>query len=165
MMQSDQTIKESVNSNDLRNLIDPLVSIDQYKSKMGEDNNIIVLALKVKDKNPAMDLSQFIETGFDDVIDVDISSGPDTSGKYSVFVEMIRDDKAYKTINGILNDLKNLDESKDSWKFVSYENKSKQDFNESNFVNSVITSKHDYEIKHNPEAAEISERIKFLNSY
>lgn len=165
-MQSDQ-IKESISHNDLKNLINPVISIDQYKSKMGEDKNMVVLAIKIKDKDPANDLSQFIETGFKkQVLDVDVSPGPDDKGEYTVFVEVSRDDKLYEIISSIVGDMENLDEDiTNKWKFVSYENKEEQLFNEESFKNSIISSIQDYEIKHNPDAAAVSERLKFLNSY
>lgn len=165
MMQSDQTFKEGIEYNDLRSLIDPVVSIDQYKSKMGNDSKIIVLALKVNDQYPAQDLSQFIEKGFKQAIDVDISPGPDEDGKYTVFVELLRNEKLFNDVEDILNNVTNLDENIKQWSFVAYENKQKQDFNKDNFKNSVIVDSGDYAIRHDEEAAKLSERIKFLNSY
>ena len=43
-------LKESVKENDLRELVINELSIDQYKSKLGNDEKIIVMAIKVKDK-------------------------------------------------------------------------------------------------------------------
>ncbi|SVC29464.1 uncharacterized protein METZ01_LOCUS282318, partial [marine metagenome] len=61
----------SIQNNDLINLIETTFSVDQYKSKVGDDKNIVVVAFDVKDVDPAKDLSQFIETGHD-TIDVDV---------------------------------------------------------------------------------------------
>ena len=52
-------LKESVKENDLRSLIHNEVSIDQYKSKLGKDEKVIVLGIKVKDQDPAKDLSPY----------------------------------------------------------------------------------------------------------
>ena len=79
----------SIQNNDLIDLIKSTFSVDQYKSKIGDDKNVVVLAFEVKDADPAKDLSQFIETGHD-CIDVDVSPGPDKDGNYKVFVELER---------------------------------------------------------------------------
>ena len=102
-MPSDQ-IKESVHNNDLKALIDATVSLDQYKSKVGKDSEIIVMAIKCMDEEPAKDLSQFLETGHK-TLDVDISPGPDQEGKYTVFIEMERDSEAFKKIDDMLEHL------------------------------------------------------------
>lgn len=164
-MPSDQ-IKESIKSNDLRALVSPLVSIDQYKSKVGEDKNVVVLAFKVQDKDPAQDLSQFIESGYvNKVVDVDVSTGPDKDGKYTVYVETTRNSDLYNTVGSILSDIQHVDEDVQKWMFTSYEDKSPREFTEENFSNSVICSSYDYVMKHNPEAKQVSERMKFLNDY
>ena len=46
-------LKESVKENDLRSLVHNEVSID-HKSKLGKDEKVIVLGIKVKDKDPQM---------------------------------------------------------------------------------------------------------------
>lgn len=158
-------IFESIHENDLRDLISNVISIDQYKSKIGDDKNVCVVAIKVNNQNPASDLSQFIETGFKDAVDVDISPGPDKDGRYTVFVELNRDSKLFKTIDGLLNDLKQVDHSLENFKFMAYENKTVQDWNEENFRASVISDSYEYVLKHNPNAKAISERIRFLNDY
>jgi len=163
-MRSDKKVNESIQVNDLKNLVQNLVSIDQYKTKLGEDKNFIVLGIKVDGKDPAMDLSQFVESGHD-VLDVDVSPGPDDSGMYTVFVEVERNSGAFDKINGVLNDIRHIDESMGDLMFASYEQKQPQSFNQENFNNSVISSSYDYVLQHNPEAKAIAERMKFLNSY
>jgi hypothetical protein len=163
MMPSDQ-IKESVQNNDLKALIDATVSIDQYKSKIGKDSEIIVLAIKCMDEGPAGDLSQFLETGHK-TLDVDVSPGPDQEGKYTVFVEMERDSEAFKKIKAMLEDIERVDNDIEDWMFTSYENKQPQEFNKETYQASVLDSPVKYETEHNPEAKEIAERMKFLNTY
>ena len=46
---------------DLKRLLHNELHIDQHRSKMGEDADIIVLSFKIKDKEPAADLVDFIE--------------------------------------------------------------------------------------------------------
>lgn len=157
-------INESVSVNDLRGHISNLVSIDQYKSKTDNDRNVIVIAYKVKDKNPAQDLSQFIESGLD-LLDVDISPGPDTDGYYTVYVEIERDSQSISKILKITEDVSRLDEEITQWMFTSYNDKMPQEFSLEAISNSIVTSSYDYEVATNPEAKAISERMKFLNKY
>jgi len=157
-------INESIQYNDLRGLIAPLVSIDQYKSKLGKDENVAVVAFKIKDKDPAADLSQYLESGYD-LLDVDISPGPDSDGIYTVFVEVERNAKMFDTIDSMLNDIKQVDTDLEGWAFMAYETDGVLAWNKENFEKNVITSSYDYVLKHNPEAKAISERIQFLNKY
>ncbi len=151
-------------NNDLKDHVLATVSIDQFKSKLGKDENVVVVSIQVKDAEPSKDLSLFIEKGHD-VIDVDTSPGPDNEGYYKVFVEIARNQKLYANIEKILGDVKRADNSVDTFMFTSYNMKDPQPFNKQNFSTSVIDNSYDYTIATNPEAQEISERIKFLNSY
>jgi hypothetical protein len=157
-------INESIQNNDLTDLISPVVSIDQYKSKLGDDKEIVVLGIKIKDKSPADDLSQFLETGHN-ALDVDISPGPDVDGWYTVFVELERNSQLFDRIDAILQDAQRADNSVQQWSFNSYESDVTQQWSKQAFADGVISSSYDYVVKHNPDAKEISERIKFLNNY
>lgn len=157
-------INESIKHNDLRGLIAPLVSIDQYKSKLGKDENVAVVAFKVQDRDPALDLSQYIESGYD-LLDVDVSPGPDSEGIYTVFVELERNSKLFDTIDTILNDIKQVDNELEGWAFLSYETDGVLAWNEKNFRANVIDDSYKYVLAHNPEAKAISERMNFLKGY
>ena len=154
----------SIQHNDLVNLIEPVISIDQFKSKVGDDKNIVVLAFDVKDAEPAKDLSQFIETGHD-TIDVDVSPGPNKDGFYKVFVELERNSKLFSNIDTILKDVKRVDNDISTFTFNAYKQDAPLDWNEGNFKTAVYSSSYDYTIATNPEAHVIAERMKFLNSY
>ena len=45
--------------NDLQFLVDNIIEIDSYKSKMGNDEDIITLAFSVNGNEPAKDLENF----------------------------------------------------------------------------------------------------------
>ena len=154
----------SIQHNDLVNLIEPVVSIDQFKSKVGDDKNIVVLAFDIKDADPAKDLSQFIETGHD-TIDVDVSPGPNKDGFYKVFVELERNSKLFDGINSILADVKRVDNDLGDFKFFAYKQDASFEWSKENFEKHVYSSSYDYTIATDPEAHVIAERMKFLNSY
>ena len=159
-------LKESVKENDLRELVINELSIDQYKSKLGNDEKIIVMAIKVKDKEPADDLSQFIESALiEDVLDVDVSPGPNEKGEYTVFVEMPRHSNAYSVVERIISDIQKVDKTFVNPMFKAYENKELQQLTKDNFEHSIILDARDYQLQHNTQAKEISERMKFLVRY
>jgi multimeric flavodoxin WrbA len=113
-------INESVERGDLKRLLHNELHIDQHRSKMGEDADIIVLSFKIKDKEPAADLVDFIEKGYDWVLDSDISSGELDDGDFLVFVEMERDTTAPDKIMRLIGDVNNLSDMKMSdwhWKY------------------------------------------------
>jgi len=157
-------ISEGLQHDDLNNLIGDVISIDQYKSKVGNDENIVVIAFELMDKEPAQDLSQFLETGHE-VLDIDVSQGPNKNSKYNVFVEINRDSNLFSTIEKILKDTIRLDNNIKSFKFTSHKNTTPADFNEENFNTRVIVSNLEYVKTHNANAQQISERIRFLNTY
>ena len=163
-------LNESISKNDLSNHVDNIASIDQYKSKLGDDKNVIVIAIKIKDRNPAMDLSQFLETGLD-LIDVEPSPGPDEDGFYKLYIEISRDSKSGKKIQRILDDVQRVDNAIENWLFTSYNDKNPKPWSLEAFNAAVETDAYEYEIKHNPKAEEITEkkaisdRLKFLKDY
>ena len=52
-----QIVREGLQAGDLEGVVSNKFSIDQFKSKMGEDANIVVLAFTVDSLAPAKDLS------------------------------------------------------------------------------------------------------------
>ncbi|CAB4130319.1 hypothetical protein UFOVP116_379 [uncultured Caudovirales phage] len=103
-----QTIVEGAEVGDLARIIRPIVNVDKYKSKMGEDTDIIVITFSVKFKEPADDLVDFIEKGFAWVLDADVSTGELPNGDFAVFVEMERNRKAPEQIIGLISDMQSL---------------------------------------------------------
>jgi hypothetical protein len=83
-------LTEGLRSGDLKEFVNDTFTIDQYRSKMGEDQDIVVLGFTVREKHPAMDLVEFIERGYPFILDADMSIGEERSGKYTVFVELER---------------------------------------------------------------------------
>ena len=79
-------LSEGLRSGDLSQLVSDKITIDQYKSKMGRDEDVAVIAFRVEDKFPAIDLMEFIEKGYPDILDADMSAGEESTGDYAVFV-------------------------------------------------------------------------------
>lgn len=82
--------------------------IDEYKSKMGNDEDMVVVSFKVGGKEPAQDLVNFVEKGYDWVVDADTSAGEMDDGDYIVFVEMERTPKVADHVMELITDMVEL---------------------------------------------------------
>lgn len=89
--------------NDLEYTIKKVFEIDSFKSKIGTDEDICVLSFTVESEDPAKDLANFIEMGFRDVLDADVSSGEMDDGKYRVYVELERTKKVGEKVSEIID--------------------------------------------------------------
>jgi hypothetical protein len=101
-------LNESLLAGDLKHLVSSVFEIDSYKSKIGDDEKIVVVSFNVSEKLPAEDLSRFLELGFDFVVDADATDGPVDNGKYKVFVELTRSKKVPEQIMQILRGVSKL---------------------------------------------------------
>lgn len=101
-------IQEGAELGDLARLVKPVLHIDKFKSKMGEDTDIVVLTMSVKFKEPAADLVDFIEKGFIWVLDADVSTGELPNGDFAVFVELERNKQVPEYIVTLITDLQSL---------------------------------------------------------
>jgi len=137
---------EGLRRGDLKDSVDPIFTIDQFKSKMGADSDIIVLRFRVNDKNPAIDVMEFLEKGYPYVLDADISSGEEKDGKYSVFVELERTKSAASQMKEILGGMSQLCDNYE-WKFRFHKDHQSKEFSEEAITEEVPLSPEDYEAK------------------
>ena len=98
---------EGLKAGDLEGVISNRFSIDQYKSKMGDDKNILVLAFEADSLAPAKDLERFAETGYKFILDADATPGTMKDGKHRVFVEFARQKVSSTTLSVFWKILKN----------------------------------------------------------
>ena len=119
--------------NDLGHLVDKIIEIDSYKSKMGEDSDIVTLAFSVQGNEPAKDLENFIEKGYPFVLDADVTSGEQSDGTYKVFVEIERTKDISNNILEIADGVKKLADL-ESMKFRYYKNFRSRDLDEENLA-------------------------------
>lgn len=84
--------------------------MDEFKSKIGSDEEIVVLSFAVQGKDPALDLVNFIEKSYDWVLDADASSGELDDGSYMVFIECDREPELADHLVDMFSDLGNLTE-------------------------------------------------------
>ena len=157
-------IDEAVSKGQLRNLVDAIVSIDQYKSKIDEDRNMVVLAFEVMNEMAAGDLSNFIETGAYDVEDTEVSASTNVDGNYMIYVEMRRGSKLHETIRKILDDVSKLTEI-ESWQYNTGKNGILQSIDnlEEMIINDPVRYQSVQEADANQKALE--DRMRFLARY
>lgn len=93
---------------DLKDLVDNVLEIDSFKSKMGADKDIVTVAFATKTKESADDLAAFIERGYTSVLDADATKGEQADGTYKVFVELERDDAVGEQIMELASGVENL---------------------------------------------------------
>ena len=79
---------EGLGYKDMEGLIKPVIHVDEFTSKMGEDDDIIVLSFFLRDPTAAKDLMNWFERGYDFIIDADRSPGEIKKNRYLVFVEI-----------------------------------------------------------------------------
>ena len=106
--QPKRILREGLRPLDLEGMVYDLFEVDVYKSKMGEDRDVCVLSFRVKDRMPAVDMMEFIEKGFNFVLDADVSAGENEDGEYHVFVELPRKPKLAEYIKEITNSVQRL---------------------------------------------------------
>lgn len=101
---------ESLGYKDLEGLMKPTIHVDEFSSKMGDDDDIIVISFFVRDPQAAKDLMMWFEKGYDFVIDSDKSPGEIKPNRYLVYVEIRRRSTAGAHVETLLNDLNTLTE-------------------------------------------------------
>lgn len=115
-----EQLAESLRQNDLEYLISPYVSVDQYTSKLSEDN--ITIALFCNEREVASDLLDFLEKMyFVEIRDIEISDSLTEDNKYILYVEFDRNQQFPKILVDVIDSI-NFLINKDikDWKFVSF---------------------------------------------
>jgi len=107
-------VSESLDFKEMEGLMKPTVHVDEFSSKMGDDDDIIVVSFFVRDEQAAKDLMNWFEKGYDFVLDADRSPGEIKPNRYLVYVEIRRRSTAGGNVEQLLNDLNTLTEFEDS---------------------------------------------------
>ena len=154
-MLNNKLLRENLEAGDLKRLIHNELHIDQYKSKMGTDEDVCVISFKVSGKEPSADLVSFIEKGHDFVLDADVSSGEKEGGDYLVFVELERSEKLPAQIIEIMDDLMNLTEQKlEDWRVRYYKSTTDNELTEQSLSSVIPLTPEEYDAKYGKEEDE-----------
>jgi len=101
---------EALEYKDMEGQIKPTLHIDEFASKMGDDDDIIVASFFVRSQQAARDLMNWFEKGYDWVMDADVSPGEIAPGRYLVYIEMRRRTSAGERLADAIQDLETLTE-------------------------------------------------------
>jgi hypothetical protein len=109
-----QKLNEGLGYKDLKGMMKPTIHIDEFSSKMGDDDEIVVASFFTRSKQAAEDLVNWFEKGYDFVLDADMSPGEIKPNRYLVYVEMKRRSTTADRLNEIVEDFSTLTEYTDS---------------------------------------------------
>ena len=138
-------ITEGLEQDDLKRLVHTELHIDEFKSKMGKDEDVVVISFKITGREPAEDLVNFIEKGYEWVIDADVSSGEMDDGDYIVFVEGDRTREVPELVVGLMEDIMNLTDQKMSdWRLMFRSSPEEFEITADNIRNNVPLTSEDY---------------------
>ena len=145
-MQHHPQLNEGLRSGDLKNYVSEVFTVDRYSSKMGEDSDVVVLGVRVREKNPAIDMMEFIEKGYPFILDADISAGEENDGQYQVFVEIERTPNLTEQLTDLLKGIGQLCDCR-NWKFRYQKANQSVEFNEDSITKNIPLTKEDYTAK------------------
>ena len=107
-------LSEALAFKDLEGMMKPTVHVDEFSSKMGDDDDVIVISFFLRDAQAAKDLMNWFEKGYDFVLDADRSPGEIKPNRFLVYVEIRRRSTAGGHVEQLLDDLNTLTEFEDS---------------------------------------------------
>jgi hypothetical protein len=128
---------------DLQDVLQPTLHVDQFKSKLGRDDKNCVISFAVDDRLAANDLVDFLERGYEFVLDASVSNSEVSNGRYLVFMEIRRLTSLFDHVEKVLKDLSAASGFKlKQWQFKFMKDKQYQPMTRYNFESAVpLTAK------------------------
>lgn len=119
---------------DLDGILLDLVSIDQYQSKLSDDNIVVAFTFKILEA--ANDVREFLDRGEFGILDTEVIMTADLTNNYMLLIEFNRDKKFLHYILKVCKYLINLSDVK-KFKFISYLGTEYVTLNRSNLIKYV----------------------------
>lgn len=95
---------ENLFEGDLKNVVRPVISIDDFESKI--DENALVLAFYSKNYEAAEDLAVFVErSSISRILDTEVSINTNKEGDHLIFIEVDISNLKYNEIGDLVNDV------------------------------------------------------------
>lgn len=142
----------SLNPGELRDLVRNKIHVDEYDSKMGKNPDIVTISFKIKYQDPAQDLVNFLEKGYDWILDSDVSAGTVSDGSWIVFIETLRRPSLTKKLFDLLEDLESLTRNDPDDYVFSYKTEKKYiPLTPENFEDIVPLTPREYRRRQKPE--------------
>jgi len=149
-----KNINEGLEYKDMVDMIKPTVYVDEFKSKVGEDDAYVVLSFYVHNIVVAEDLVKWFETGYTFIIDADRSPGEIEPNRYLVFVEIKRRTQLIEQMKEMLEDFNTLTDLELKDWTVTY-NENDYPFDEETLERELILSPQTYREIHEIELNEM----------
>lgn len=137
-------LDEGLIHGDLRGMISNIIVVDKHKPKLGQIEDTVVVALRVLYEEPANDLANFIESGDEEHLDVEVSDAPTRDGQWLIFVEFMRDHNLFENISALINTIERVSGKDETWQFRPFGSNDKFDWNKENFDANIIDSRSKY---------------------
>lgn len=153
-MKKTHSLNEGLEYKAMVDMVKPTVYIDEFKSKVGEDDAYVVLSFYVHNILVAEDLIEWFEAGYEWVIDADRSPGEIEPNRYLVFVEIKRRTRLIEQLKEMLEDFETLcDLTLSDW-VVTYDGE-EYPFDEDILRDVLILSPREYREEHEMELNEM----------
>lgn len=146
---------ETLNFKDLEGMLKPTIHVDEFSSKMGDDDDIIVVSFFVRDESAAKDLMSWFEKGYDFVLDADRSPGEIKPGRYLVYVEIRRRSTAGANVEQLLDDLNTLTEFENSSAWTMHYKDKEIPFSRDAFDSTVPLTPKEYRARYEKDLNEM----------
>ena len=156
-------INESLRPADLRHFVKKVIEVDAFKSKIGDDEDIVTISFTVDHEDPAKDLENFIEMGYDFVLDADTSPGELDDGTYRVYVELERTRYVPEQIREILDGVEKI-AAIENFRFRYFKNFRSQAATEENLAAAIPMDRNGYEAATERSKLDNFQEF-FVNSY
>lgn len=132
-------VTEGLRPNDLKYLVSNYISVDQYTSKLDDDN--ITVAFFCNEKEVAEDLRDYIEKiYYIEIRDIEISDSLTEDNKYILFVEFERNISFPKLLMDMIDSINNVT-GNSNWKFKTFGMNDKADLSLNNLNEFVRLTK------------------------
>ena len=82
--------------NSLKGTVLETITVDEFTPKSGVSEEVAVIAFRLNDDAPAQDLNTYIQRGYIDVIDAEVSPNPDEDGNYFCNMSSTRTPTQYR---------------------------------------------------------------------
>ena len=128
---------------ELKDMILPLVSVDEFEPKSGTVEEVIVVAFFANDELPAYDLDDFIDKSVIEFLDSEVSPNPNEEEQYLVFVEFKRQPNFWMKFYNLIEDIENVTGKMD-WQVQPYLIDSLYPLKDKALHDVVITKEEDY---------------------
>ena len=152
-------INEGLRQNDLEHLVSNYISIDEYSSKLDDDN--ITIAIYVNQLDVANELKDLIEkTYFIEIRDIEISETMTIDNKYILFIEFDRDELFPKVLLDILDTIYYATNNK-KWFFKTIGLEEHIEVTEENIIEHIrLTKLEDGENNESEDSQEVKESFE-----